>query len=185
MSALMDAMPSSMGSYLDAFRAFIGRDKVWHHIIDLRPEREEFPHLAYPPFYLTLPDGNDDWGDLRLDGYVDGKLVVSKTRSCKGVDQKFTAVADDEELVADGSDATRVSLRVTDEYGAIRPLCNDPVSITLEGPAVLIGESLVTLSGGATAVWVKTTTVPGDVVLTARHTHFGDRKVTIRSRPGH
>jgi beta-galactosidase len=172
-------------SNCDEIQCSIVHDGAAKPIVRLKPAHDQFPHLVHPPFFLTLPEGNDDWGDLRLDGYVDGKLVVSKTRSCKGVDQKFTAVADDEELVADGSDATRVSLRVTDEYGAIRPLCNDPVSITLEGPAVLIGESLVTLSGGATAVWVKATTVPGEVVLTARHTHFGDRKVTIRSSPGH
>jgi beta-galactosidase len=152
-------------------------------IVRLKPAHDQFPHLAHPPFFLTLPDGNDDWGDLRLEGYVSGKLVISKTLSCRGIDQKFTVIADDEELVADGSDATRVSLRITDEYGAIRPLCTDPIAITLEGPGVLLGETLVALSGGATAVWVKTTTVPGDVVLTARHAHFGERKVTIRSRP--
>ena len=152
-------------------------------VIRLKPAHDEFPHLAHPPFFLTLPDGNDVWGDLQLDGYIDGKLVISKTCSGKGIDQKFTVTADDAELVADGSDATRVSLRITDEYGAIRPLCNDPILITLEGPAVLLGETLVSLSGGVTAVWVKATTVPGDLILTARHAHFGKRKVTIQSRP--
>ena len=38
-----------------------------------------------------------------------------------GVDQKIRAVPDDTRLVADGADSTRVELRVTDEYGAIRP----------------------------------------------------------------
>lgn len=169
-------------SNCDEIQCSIVSNGVAKPVVRLKPAHDEFPHLAHPPFFLTLPDGNDVWGDLQLDGYVDGKLVVSKTCSGKGIDQKFTVTADDAELVADGSDATRVSLRITDEYGAIRSLCNDPVSITLEGPAVLLGESLVSLSGGVTAVWVKTTTVPGDVTLTARHLHFGERKVMIQSR---
>jgi beta-galactosidase len=169
-------------SNCDEIQCSIVSNGVAKPVIRLKPAHDEFPHLAHPPFFLTLPDGNDVWGDLQLDGYIDGKLVISKTCSGKGIDQKFTVTADDAELVADGSDATRVSLRVTDEYGAIRPLCNDPISITLEGPSVLLGESLVSLSGGVTAVWVKATTVPGDLVLTARHAHFGERKVTIQSR---
>jgi len=169
-------------SNCDEIQCSIVSNGVAKPVIRLKPAHDEFPHLAHPPFFLTLPDGNDVWGDLQLDGYIDGKLAISKTCSGKGIDQKFTVTADDAELVADGSDATRVSLRVTDEYGAIRPLCNDPISITLEGPAVLLGESLASLSGGVTAVWVKTTTVPGDLILTARHLHFGERKVTIQSR---
>jgi len=169
-------------SNCEEIQCSIVRDGVAKPVIRLKPARDQFPHLAYPPFFLTLPEGNDDWGDLRMDGYVGGKLVISKTCSGKGIDQKFTIAADDEELMADGSDATRVSFCITDEYGAIRPLCNDPISITLDGPAVLVGENLVALHGGATAVWVRANTVPGEIVLTARHSQFGERKVTIRSR---
>ena len=42
----------------------------------------------------------------------------------------------------------RVSLRISDEYGALRPQCSDPISIALEGPGLLLGESLAALSGG-------------------------------------
>lgn len=168
-------------SNCEEIQCSIVRDGVAKPVIRLKPAHDQFPHLAHPPFFLTLPEGNDDWGDLRMDGYVGGKLVISKTCSGKGIDQKFTVTADDEELMADDSDATRVSFRVTDEYGAIRPLCNDPISITLEGPGLIVGENLIALSGGATAVWVRASTVPGDLVLTARHSRFGERKVTIRS----
>ena len=43
-------------------------------------------------------------------------------------------LADDTTLVADGADTTRVVLRVTDEFGALRTYANDPVTLTLEGP---------------------------------------------------
>ena len=169
-------------SNCDEIRCFIVRDGVAKPIVVLKPNRKDFPHLAHPPFFLSLPEGNDDWGDLRMDGYLNGRVAVSRTCSAKGIDQRFTVAADDEELIADGSDATRVVLRVTDEYGASRPLCHDPVSITLEGPAVLLGETLVSLSGGVTAVWIRSIAVPGTIVLTARHNHLGEGKVTIESR---
>jgi beta-galactosidase len=169
-----------ISSNCDEIRAFIGRDKVWHHIIDLRPEHEEFPHLTYPPFYLTLPDGNDDWGDLRLDGYVKGTQVISKSFSGKGIDQVFEILADDSELIADGADATRVVLRVTDEYGAPRPLCFDPITLSLDGPAVLLGEPIAVLSGGRSAVWIRSTGEPGIATLKATHSHFGVKTLTFK-----
>ncbi|HTD96888.1 MAG TPA: glycoside hydrolase family 2 TIM barrel-domain containing protein [Edaphobacter sp.] len=87
-----------ISSNCDQIRAYIGRDDVWHHIIDLTPERKQFPFLAYPP------EGNEDWGDLRLDGYVEGKLAITKSLFGKGTDQAFEALADDAEFTADGSD---------------------------------------------------------------------------------
>ncbi|GGH17129.1 glycoside hydrolase family 2 protein [Silvibacterium dinghuense] len=164
------------------------RCSILHHgvpkpIIVLKPDHENFPHLEHPPFFLTLPDGNDDWGDLRMDGYVKGTLVISKTCSSKGIDQKFVAHADDQELIADGSDATRIALRITDEYGNVRPLCNDPISISIEGPASLLGEDIVSLSGGVMAIWVRATRSPGSIVVTARHAHLGEQKVILQSHP--
>jgi beta-galactosidase len=46
---------------------------------------------------------------------------------------------DDTALVADGSDATRVVLRVTDEFDNIRPYASDPIVSNLQWPAELIG----------------------------------------------
>lgn len=168
-----------ISSNCEQIRCFIGVEGTWHPVIDLLPAKAEFPHLDYPPFFLTLPNGNDDWGDLRLDGYVAGKLVVSKSLSSKGLDQAFEMVADDIALSADGCDATRVVLRVTDQYGAPRPLCFDPILLTLEGPAVLVGESPLALSGGRSALWIRSTTRPGTATLRATHAHFGTRTLTF------
>jgi len=172
-----------ISSNCDQIRAYIGRDNVWHHIIDLAPEHKQFPFLTYPPFFLTLPDGNDDWGDLRLDGYVQGKLAISKSLSGKGIDQAFEALADDPELTADGSDATRVVLRITDQYGSPRPLCFDPITLLLEGPAVLVGEPIAVLAGGRTAIWIRSTSKPGVVTLTATHPHFGAKTLSFKMNP--
>jgi beta-galactosidase len=95
------------------------------------------------------------------------------------VDQKFSARADDTELSADGADSTRVVFRVTDEFGAIRPYANDPVALTLEGPAEIIGDNPFALVGGTGAVWIRATEQAGTVRLTAQHPRLGTQTIVL------
>lgn len=154
----------------------------WVMLAELDPDRTEFKHLKYPPFVLDmqkidLKKFGAAWGDLRADGFVNGKKVISKSLSGKGVDTKFALLADDRTLLADGADATRVVLRVTDEFDAIRTFANDPVSFTLEGPATLIGDNPFSLVGGTGAVWIRAGEKSGSVRLTAKHPHLGSQTV--------
>ncbi len=160
----------------------------WKLIAETDPDRETFPHLPYPPFLLDLrkldlEKLHVNWGDLRLDGYLKGQQVISKSLSGRGVDQKFALVPDDTTLVADGADTTRVVLRVTDEFGAIRTYANDSVALTLEGPADLIGDNPFSVIGGTGAVWVRAKEEPGTVRLTARHPRLGAQTVEFTSTP--
>ncbi len=86
---------------------------------------------------------------------------------------------DDTTLVADGADTTRVVLRVTDEFGAVRTYANDPMVLNLEGPADLIGDNPFALIGGTGAVWVRAKEQPGTVRLTATHPRLGSQTVEI------
>jgi len=74
------------------------------------------------------------WGDLQDRWVYQRREERFEVASGRGVDRKFVIAADDISLVADGADTTRVVLRVTDEFGAMRTYANDPVSFTLEGP---------------------------------------------------
>jgi beta-galactosidase len=154
--------------------------QAFHPVVELTPAREHFPHLAYPPFFLSLPTGNDDWGDLRIDGYVQGAKVISKTLSGRGSVRRLEVVADDNSIFADGSDATRVVMRVTDEYGNVQRLCGDPLRITCSGPATLVGPKTVALTGGTIAVWIRATQQPGRVQFTAMHDTLGAKQVEIK-----
>lgn len=167
-------------SNCDSIKCSIGRDGNWHEVLELKPDRKQFPHLKHPPFTFdySLPSA-DEWGDLRLDGYVRGELKISKSYSGEGLDQAFHMTADDRELLADGSDATRVVMRITDKYGNVRPAANDPVLLQIEGPGRLIGPTLLSLVGGVAAVWVQALSEPGKVTLTAKHDEFGMRTVEI------
>ena len=86
---------------------------------------------------------------------------------------------DDHELRADGADTTRVVLRVTDEFDAIRTYANDPITFTLEGPGKLIGDNPFSLVGGTGAVWLRAGEQPGTLRLTAKHPRLGMQKVEI------
>lgn len=152
-----------------------------HELIESGPDRQQFPFLPYPPFSIPvkLDHGLERWGDLRMDGYIGGKKVISKTLSGTGVDHAFKLVPDDPTLVADGADATRIVLRCEDEYGAIRPFAADPIAFTLTGPAELIGDNPFSLIGGTGAVWVRAKEQPGKVALTATHPKLGAQTVNF------
>jgi beta-galactosidase len=150
-------------------------------IADAQPDRETFPHLKYAPFFPNLGKQPLDrpWGDLRIEGYIGGKQVITRNFSGKGLDQKFCLLPDDTSLVADGADTTRVVLRVTDEFDNIRPYAGDPIIFTLEGPAEIIGDNPFSLVGGTGAIWIRAQQQAGSVQLTARHPRLGEQKVNF------
>jgi len=148
-------------------------------VAEADPDKAQFPHLRYAPFTADLQKAVANWGDLRIEGYLGGKQVIAKTLSGKGIDQRFALLPDEAQLNADGADATRVVLRVTDEFGAIRPFANDAVPLQLEGPAVLIGDNPFALVGGTGAVWIRAKEQPGTVRLTANHPVLGTQQIQI------
>jgi beta-galactosidase len=156
----------------------------WIPLAEIDPERTEFEHLKYPPFVFDLTKLDRSklrigWGDLRAEGFIGGKLVITKTLSGRGVDSKFTVVADDHELDADGADTTRVVVRVTDEFGEVRTYANDPVTFTVDGPVQLIGDNPFALIGGTGAVWIRAGLAAGTARLTARHPRLGEQTVNF------
>jgi beta-galactosidase len=152
-------------------------------VAEADPDRTEFAHLKYAPFSANLKHTHPEWGDLRIDGYIQGKQVISRNFSGKGIDQKFVLRPDDTKLVADGADTTRVVLRVTDEFGAIRPFASDAIRFELSGPAEIIGDNPFALVGGTGAIWIRAGEQPGKVRLTAHHPTLGAQHVDFELTP--
>src|SRR5262249_10753774 len=118
------------------------------------PDRQTFPNLKYPPFVVNLrPAVGRGWGDLKIEGYIAGQKVMTKMMSGRGADAQLLMEPDDRELIGDGIDATRVVMKVTDEFGAVRPFANAAISFTLEGPGEIIGDNPFGLFGGVGAIW--------------------------------
>ena len=167
-----------ISSNCDHLKLYLVKNGQAKMVLEGDPDRTQFAHLKYAPFTFDVSQMNE-FGDLRIEGYVAGKLMATKNMSGLGVDQKFVLLPDDAELMADGADTTRVVMRVTDEFGNIRPYANDPIVLTLEGPAELIGDNPFALVGGRGAVWVRTGLTPGKVTLTAKHPRLGTQTVAF------
>ena len=161
-------------SNCDHLKFYIGEK-----LVEADPDRTEFGNLPYPPFVVKFNELFHKWGDLRIEGYIKGTKVITRNLSGKGIDQKFAILPDDNNLVADGADTTRVVLRVSDEFGAIRPFADGAVKFDLVGPADLIGDNPFALIGGTGAVWIRAREHPGTVRLAATHPQLGRQEVTI------
>jgi beta-galactosidase len=152
-------------------------------VADVDPDRKQFAHLKYAPFVFELGELFHKWGDLRIEGYMQGKLAITKRLSGRGVDTKFLLLPDDSELMADGADSTRVVLRVTDEFGNVQPFANDAIKLELEGPAEIIGDNPFSLVGGTGAIWIRAQQTPGTVQLKAIHPSLGTQQAEIKLMP--
>jgi beta-galactosidase len=148
-------------------------------VTEVDPDRAQFPHLRHAPFTADLGRLAQNWGDLRIEGYLNGQQAIVKTLSGKGIDQKFVLLPDDTKLNADGADTTRVVLRVTDEFGAVRPFAGDAIRFELQGPAELVGDNPFALVGGTGAIWIRAKEQPGTVRLAATHPLLGTQQVQI------
>ena len=127
----------------------------------LEPDTEQFPHIKYPPFFVDLNLDGKSKPELRLDGYLAGKLVVSRSFSADSSTDKLRLNVDDVELRADGADMTRLAFAIVDKFGALRPYGTGKVSLSIDGPGLIVGDNPFVLdeNGGSGAVWIKT--MPG------------------------
>ncbi|HTB10023.1 MAG TPA: glycoside hydrolase family 2 TIM barrel-domain containing protein [Bryobacteraceae bacterium] len=146
------------------------------------PDRATYSHLKYPPFLVAIRD-EPQWGDLKIEGYIGGKLVKTVTMSGTGIDAALSVEPDDRELIGDGRDATRVVLRLTDEYGNIRPMSTGAVQLTITGPGEIIGQNPFVLSGGAGAIWIKAREASGTIRLDAELPGLKPQRVEITVHP--
>ena len=148
----------------------------------LQPARDRFPNLQYAPFFADLRVDAQRRPELRMDGYVDGRRVISRSFSSDSSHDRFRLHADDHELRADGADATRLAFAVVDRFGSPRAFAGGAVTLTLDGPATIVGDNPFQLedSGGAGAVWIRTFSAhPGKVMITGRHSSLGSAKEII------
>lgn len=125
--------------------------------VSVLPNRTRFPHLGHPPTTLDLTTDGTGIPGLRIDGFVRGEKVLTRSFSADHAQDRLSVVSDDDTIQADGSDATRVTFRAVDRFGNPRPYVKGMVRISLSGPAVLVGDNPFAFeaTGGVGAVWVR------------------------------
>lgn len=156
-----------------------------HHGTAL-PDRARFGRLPYPPFFLDLTVDGAMRPELRLDGFIGERLVVSRAFASDPAGDRLDLRADDEELVGDGRDMTRLVCRAVDRHGAARPYVGGAVAFALDGPGAIVGDNPFDLgpAGGAGAVWVRTVAgEEGAIRVRASHPALGAATVALGVRP--
>ncbi|MCE5205465.1 MAG: glycoside hydrolase family 2 protein [Porphyromonadaceae bacterium] len=151
---------------------------------ELLPDTRNYPNLKHAPFFVDLDINGSDHPELRIEGYVNGKMVVSRLFSSNPLHDQLLLVADDAELIANGSDATRVIFRIVDQFGGIRPFAKGNVNFKIEGPGVIIGDNPFNLeeSGGSGAIWIKSLNhIKGEIRVIASHP-LGTKSSLITSK---
>lgn len=143
-------------------------------------------------FALGWGARDESW---EIAGFVDGVEVVRRSYGGDSVPARLSVHADDIHLLARGAaeeavwgdaaaycegwDATRVELRLVDQYGNISPFAADWVDVELEGPGRVIGPSRFALIGGCAAFWVRTTGVAGTIEVTVRSGRAAEEKLRL------
>lgn len=148
----------------------------------LKPDVKNFPNLKHAPFFVDLDMDGAGRPELRIDGYVGERMVLSRTFSSDPIYDDLSVVADDATLVGDGFDATRLVLKVTDKYGAERAYGSGIINLEISGPGVIVGDNPLSLAegGGVGAVWIKTTPGgSGKITVTTKDRRFAPKTVTI------
>lgn len=159
----------------------------------LHPDRAGFPHSKYPPFFADLTVHGAGKPMLRIHGYVGETLVLTRSFSSDTAKDRLWLQADDRELIANGSDATRLAFGVVDEFGAPRAFAEGEVALQIHGPGTLVGPNPfpLTAAGGAGAVWVRAAGPDsglgsasgfGVIRVDAQHRDLGRSSVEIRVR---
>ena len=123
------------------------------HVATLTPDSADYPYLAHPPFYLDVSqiDGSS-LPELRLDGYVGSRLAASRSFASDHTGDHLVLLTDDTNLTADGADTTRVAFRAVDRYGAPRPYPTGDVQVTVDGPAIWLGQVLNLTAAAASSL---------------------------------
>lgn len=161
----------------DPLYVFTNCDEVEVYVGDelhgrFQPDREQFPHLKYPPVQVTGMGNGVYWGmnfkDLRILGYQDGQPAAEQRISIDGVPKHLTLMSDDSDLQADGADMTRLVFKLIDVYGNRLPYSIAVIDFEIEGPGELIGDIPFALVGGQGAIYLKATKQPGTVTVRAR-----------------
>ena len=159
--------PLIVFSNCDEIEVFAGEEYMGRFV----PDREHYPHLKHPPFVVEWI-ADDPWGswmkDLRVAGYLNGQVAAEQRFDASHLPNELELTPDTTELYADGSDMTRIAVRITDCYGNVLPFILSVVQFEITGEAELIGENPMPLIGGQGAVYVKAGLHPGQVTVKAQ-----------------
>ncbi len=157
--------PLVVFSNCDRVEVFVGDDQRGSYT----PAHERYPHLPHPPFFCHNIGRvwGPSWKPLRVVGLINDKVMAEQRFPATNDARNMELRIDDTELLADGSDMTRVLLLHTDDFGNLQPHSRAVVQLTVNGPARIIGPNPCALTGGVCGLFLRAGTRRGQVTLIA------------------
>ncbi len=122
--------------------------------------------LLHPPFTFSLSSFTA--GELKAVGLIGGQEKATHIRKTPQVKVALKLRAENDTLLADGSDARLVWVDVVDANGTVVPTDNSSVSLSISGPGTILGPNTISMKGGQLATWIRSKTTMGTITLTAR-----------------
>ena len=122
------------------------------------------------------------WGsestEFLFEGYRGEALVASARRGASS-SAGLRVTPDTLDLVeGDTYDVCRVVLEHVDQLGSVMTYSSEAVRVCVSGAGERIGPELVTLLGGSSAFWVKTTG-EGEILVSVESERFGRQELTL------
>lgn len=102
-----------------------------------------------------------DWGGkstvYRFDAIKDGKVVKTVTKT--PMSKMHLDIESSANTLCERTsyDVAAIHVRAVDENGNLLPYCNEPIRLSTAGPIEIIGPDTLSLRGGMTAFYIKTT----------------------------
>ncbi len=122
------------------------------------------------------------WGsettEYQFEGYMKDQLAATLVRGAS-----YSAglrITPETLTLTEGEtyDVCRIMLEHVDQYGAVMPYSNEAVYVSVSGAGELIGSALISLTGGSTAFWVKSTGA-GEILVSAESERFGKQELRL------
>ena len=153
------------------------------------PDRENFPHLPHPPVVIDHRHFSAEelglwgmaWHGAKLTGFIGGRAVKTHTFVADPLPTTLELAADTLTLSAAPKDATRVIVRALDQAGNKLMFLDEVVTLSVRGPAKVIGPTTLALKGGTTGFWLETLGGAGAIAIEATCPRFPSASVSLRA----
>lgn len=127
-----------------------------------------------------------NWGEKSTEyefkAIKDGKVVADKHISPMTKRRLDIRLSSDRLLSGHTYDVIALRIEAKDENGNLLPFLNEPVRISLDGPAEVIGPEVTSLRGGMGGFYIRSTDESGRIRITIQSDNFPPQIFFIESR---
>ena len=124
-----------------------------------------------------------DWGgtsrEYRFDAIMQGKVVKSVTKNPMNKGILKADVYKNVLIDAETYDMTTIRIRAVDEYENTLNYSNEPIKIEVSGPVEIVGPSVVSLRGGMSGTYIKTTGEAGQASVKISNPQLGEQIIKL------